>query len=186
MRFIVSWSFRSKFRSIEIVNGPAFWPTVGWVALAVFVQTVLAPSLTVRNAVPSFAVIAIVLYASRVGARRGAALGVIAGVLTDAVSGTGGGWTIADTAVGLIVGGASGRIFADSVLSSTLLVGAAVLVRDAVFWAVMTAEGFPRGYGTAHLHAALWQAALTAAYALAYVMLRNRVGGDSTRIERYS
>jgi rod shape-determining protein MreD len=182
----VSWSFRSKFRSIEIVNGPAFWPTVGWVGLAVFAQAVLAPWLIVRHAIPSFVTIAVVLYASRVGTRRGAVLGLIAGVLTDATAGTGGGWTLADTAVGLIVGAASGRIFADSVLSSALLVGGAVILRDAIFWIVMSAEGFPRGYGTAHLHASLWQAALTAIYALAYVMLRNRVGGDTTRIERYT
>lgn len=182
----MSWSFRSKYRSIEIVNGPGFWPTVGCVALGLFVQTTLAPALTVRHALPSFVTIAIVLYALRVGARRGATIGLIAGVLTDAIAGTGGGWTIADMLLGLIVGGASRRIFADGVLSSTLIVGVATLLRDTIFWIVMAAEGYPRGYGMAHAHASLWQALLTAIYALAYLMLRNRLGGDTTHIERYA
>jgi len=34
--------FRSRFRSIEVVTGPALAPTVGWTALAVLVQTMFA------------------------------------------------------------------------------------------------------------------------------------------------
>ena len=181
----MSWSFRSKFRSIEIVNGPSLWPSVGWVVLALYAQTVFAPLVTLRHAVPSLTTIAIVLYALRVGGRRGAALGIVAGVLTDAVAGTAGGWTIADTVVGLGAGAVARGFFADGILPPSFLVAAAVFVRDGVFWIVMVMEGYPRGFGTTHLHESLWQAALTGATALAYLYVRMRFFDDSTRIERY-
>jgi rod shape-determining protein MreD len=181
----VSRSFRSKFRSIEVVTGPALWPTIGWVGVALFVQCVLAPTLTFRHALPSFTTIAIVLYAMHAGSRRGALVGIIAGALTDAVSGTGGAWTIADTLVGLGAGAIVRVYFADGVLAPSLLVAAAVLVRNAIFWVVMVMEGYPRGFGTTHLHETIWQALLTGMCALAYLAGRSRFFNVATRIERY-
>ena len=61
-------SFRSNYRSIEIVSGPEFWRAAGWVVLGLFVQTVFAPLLVVRGGIPSFVTIAVVLYALRAGA----------------------------------------------------------------------------------------------------------------------
>jgi rod shape-determining protein MreD len=181
----VSSLFRSKFRSIEIVTGPALWPSIGWVVLALFAQTVLAPSITVRHAVPSFTTIAIVLYALRTGGRRGAVLGIVAGALTDAVAGTAGGWTVADGLIGLASGAVAREFFADGILPPSFLVAAAVFVRDALFWIVMAMEGYPRGFGTTHFHASVWQAALTGLCALAYLYVRTRFFEVSTRIERY-
>lgn len=181
----MSWSFRNKFRSIEIVTGPALWPTIGWILVALFVQTVLAPWLTFRHAMPSFTTIAIVLYALRVKDRRSAVVGIIAGVLTDTVAGTAGGWTIADTLIALGVGAVARGFFADGVLPPSFFVAAAVLVRDGIFWIVMAMEGYPRGFTTAHLHASLWQAALTGLCALVYLAGRSRFFDVSTRIERY-
>ncbi len=43
-RSAVSWSSRSSFRSIEVVEGPKLAPTVGFAVLAVFLQTVFAQS----------------------------------------------------------------------------------------------------------------------------------------------
>lgn len=154
--------------------------------LGLFVQTVFAPWLTFRNAIPSFATIAVVLFALRAGARRGAIVGIVAGVLTDALAGTGGGWTLADATVALACGGVSRGLFADGVVPPAVLVALAVLLRDALFWIVMATEGYPRGFATAHLHASLWQAALTGACALVYLIVRNRVGGARTRVERFA
>ena len=178
--------FRSKFRSIEIVNGPSFWRSAGFVALGLFAQTVFAPLLQVRSGMPSFVTIVVVLYALRVGARRGAVLGILAGVLTDAVAGTGGAWTIAYTLLTLMAGGVSRSFFADGAPLTGLFVGVAVLVRSALFWAIMSAEGYPRGYGAVHLHAALESGVLTAVYAVVYLLFRARFGGEQTRIERYA
>jgi rod shape-determining protein MreD len=181
----VSSSFRSKFRSIEVVNGPTLWPSIGWVVLALLAQTIFAPWFTIRHAVPSLTTIAVVLYALRSGGRRGAVLGIVAGALTDAVAGTAGGWTIADTTIGLATGAVARGFFADGILPPSFLVAAAVLVRDGVFWVVMAMEGYPRGFGTTHLHAAVWQAALTGLTVLVYLYVRARFFDDSTRIERY-
>ena len=178
--------FRSKFRSIEIVNGPAFWRSAGCVALGLFAQTAFAPLLVVRNGIPSFVTIAVVLYALRLGARRGALLGLVAGVLTDAVAGTGGAWTLAYTLLALLCGAVSRGFFADGVILPSLFVGVAVLGRSLLFWVIMSAEGYPRGYGAVHLHAALESGALTAVYAFVYLLYRSRFGGEPTRIERYA
>ncbi|HEV8021979.1 MAG TPA: rod shape-determining protein MreD [Candidatus Lustribacter sp.] len=178
--------FRSNYRSIEIVSGPSFWRSAGLVALALFVQTVFAPLLVVRAGIPSFVTIAVVLYALRVGARRGALLGVTAGVLTDAVTGTGGAWTLSYTALAMLCGGITRGFFADGVVLPSLFVGVAVVVRNAMFWIIMAAEGYPRGYGAVHLHAALESGALTAVYAFVYLLFRSRFGGEPTRIERYA
>lgn len=177
---------RSRFRSIEIVNGPPFWRSAGCVALGLFVQTVAAPLLVVRSGMPSFVTIAVVLYALRVGARRGTILGIIAGVLSDALAGTGGAWTLAYTLLAFACGAISSDFFSDGVITPSLFVGLAVCARSAVFWAVMAAEGYPRGYGTVHLHGALESGVLTAVYAFVYLLFRARFGGRRTRIERYA
>src|ERR1035438_8480395 len=96
-RSAVSWSSRSSFRSIEVVEGPALWPTIGLAVLAVFLQTMFAQFVTFRGGTPSLVTIAVVLYAAKVGARRGALFGIIAGVLEDCFAGTGGAWTGAAT-----------------------------------------------------------------------------------------
>ena len=62
-----------------------------------------------------------------------------------------------------------------------------MIVRSALFWIVMSAEGYPRGYGAVHLHGALESGALTAVYAFVYLVFRSRFGGsEPTRIERYA
>jgi rod shape-determining protein MreD len=178
--------FGSKYRSIEIVNGPNFWRSAGFVALALFAQTTFAPLLVVRAGAPSFVTIVVVLYTLRVGARRGALLGIVAGALTDAVAGSGGAWTLAYALLALACGAVARGFFADGLVPPSLFVGAAVVVRSALFWAIMAFEGYPRGFGTTHLHAALESGALTAVYTFVYLLFRTRFGGEQTRIERYA
>lgn len=178
--------FQSKYRSIEIVSGPAFWPSAGFVALAVFAQTAFAPWLIVREGIPSFVTIAVVLYTLSAGARRGAPLGLIAGVLSDAVAGTGGAWTLTYTLLALACGAVARGFFADGLVPRSLFVGVAVVARSAMFWTIMAFEGYPRGFGTVHLHAAFESGALTALYAFVYLLFRARFGGEETRIERFA
>jgi rod shape-determining protein MreD len=178
--------FRSNYRSIEIVNGPSLWRAVGFVVLGLFVETVFRPFLMVRSGVPSLITIAVVLFALRAGARRGAVLGIIAGVLTDAVAGTGGASTISYTLLALFAGAISRGFFADGIVLPSIAIGIAVVARLTMFWIVETAEGYPRGYGAVHLHAALESGVLTAAYAFVYLLIRTRFGGEQTRIERFA
>jgi rod shape-determining protein MreD len=177
--------YRRKYRSMEITVGPAYWPAFGWTALLAFLQTVLVPLLAFRGAVPSLVAIAVVLYASRAGARRGALLALPAGVLEDVFAGSAGGWTISTTVVALLVGLFTRRMFADGAFVPAVLCGAAVLIRDLVFWSIMRIEGFPPGFAVAHLHTSLWRALLTALVAFAWLILRGRLVTDKTTIERY-
>ena len=170
---------------MEITVGPAYWPALGWTSLLAFAQTVVVPLLAFRGAVPSLVTIAVVLYASRAGARRGAMLALPAGLLEDIFAGTGGGWTIATTVVALMVGGFSRRMFADGAFVPAVLCGLAVLVRDLMFWSVMRVEGFPAGFALAHAHTSLWRALLTAIVAFTWLVVRGRLVTDKTTIERY-
>ena len=85
----------------------------------------------------------------------------------------------------LAVGEISRTFFSDGVAMLGALVAIAILFRDAIFWAVMSMEGYPRGFAVAHLHAALWQAGMTGACAVVYLLLRSRFITDRTTIERY-
>jgi rod shape-determining protein MreD len=165
----VSWSSASKL----------------WLIAALFVQTAFAPWLTVHGVVPSFVTIVVVLGALRGGVRSGLILAAIAGVLTDAVSASGGGWTFAYLAVGLGAGAARSRFFGDGIVLPSVIVGVAIVVRNAIFWAIATAEGYPRGYGIAHVHAALEQAALTALVAALVQAVRLRFA-DPARTQRFA
>lgn len=178
--------YRTKYRSVELIVGPAYWPTLGITALLAFVQTLFAPLITFRGGIPSLVAISVVLYANRVGARRGALLAIPSGLLEDVFAGTGGGWTLATTAMALCVGGLSRRVFADGAFVPAILCALAVLLRDFVFWLVMRFEGYPRGYSVAHLHAALWAAALTALVAFSWLVVRGRLVVDKTTIQRYA
>jgi rod shape-determining protein MreD len=177
---------RNSFRSVEVAVGPALWPSVGFVVLALLVQTTFAPYLTLRSGMPSFVTAVVVLYALRTGARRGVVLGAIAGALTDMVAGTGGGWTIADTLVALGSGAVSRGFFSDGMFPPVMLVAIAVLARDALFWLVMLAEGYPRGFFGVHLHATLESAALTALATFVYLVIQARLGRERPRIQRYA
>ncbi|MFN2459079.1 MAG: rod shape-determining protein MreD [Candidatus Velthaea sp.] len=177
--------YRNKYRSIEIVTGPSLLPTIGWAALAVLAQTTFAPYLMYRGAVPSFVTIAIVLYAIRAGARRGAVLGIIAGALEDVFAGTGGAWTVASTIVALGVGAVARGFFSDGFPMLGALVAITVLARDTVFWLVMRLEGYPPGLATAHAHTAIVQAALTGFITVLYLIGRSRLVVDRTNVERY-
>jgi rod shape-determining protein MreD len=170
---------------MEITVGPAYWPVLGWTALLGFLQTVVVPLLAFRGAVPSLVTIAVVLYASRAGTRRGAMLALPAGVLEDVFAGTAGGWTISTTIVALLVGLVSRRMFADGAFVPAVLCGLAVLARDLMFWSIMRIEGFPPGFAVAHLHTSLWRALLTALVAFGWLVLRGRLVTDKTTIERY-
>ncbi|HTW84762.1 MAG TPA: rod shape-determining protein MreD [Candidatus Sulfotelmatobacter sp.] len=176
---------RTTYRSVEIAVGPAYWPALGWTSLLALLQTTLIPLLAFRQAVPSLVTIAVVLFAVRAGARRGAALAIPAGVLEDVFTGGAGGWTLSTTLVALLVGGFSRRMFADGVVAPAVLCGGASFVRDVMYWIFQRAVGYPAGYAVQHVHTALWRALLTALVAFVWLTLRGRFVHDKTTVERY-
>ena len=140
----MSSSFRSKYRSIEVVAGPALWPTIGWIVLAVFVQATLAQLLSFRGTVPALVMIPVVRYAVRMGARRGASAGVVAGVLDDAFGAGTGDWTIATTLVALGVGTLGRGFFSDGFVMQGFLVVLAVAPGDDVVFRLLTSQSLGR------------------------------------------
>ncbi|BDE08220.1 hypothetical protein WPS_34960 [Vulcanimicrobium alpinum] len=158
---------------------------LGWTALLALAQTTLVPLVAFRGAVPSLVTIAVVLYAVRTGARRGAMLAIPAGLLEDIFAGTGGAWTLGTTIVALLAGGISRRMFADGWFAPAVLCGLAVLLRDLLFWTVMRMEGFPAGFAVAHLHTSLWRALFTSLVAFVWLIVRGRLVVDKTTVERW-
>lgn len=124
-------------------------------------QTTLAHVLSVRGAVPSFVLVAVVLYAVRVDALRAAAFGLAAGLLEDAMAATtGAAWTISTLVTAIAASLASRGFFADSIPLATIVVAVATLLRAVLFWTVVSLEGYPPGLATMHFHQALFAAVL--------------------------
>jgi len=168
-----------------VIAGPALWPTIGWIALAIFVQSTLGRFLAFRGAIPALVMIPVVLYAVRMGGRRGAIAGIVAGLLDDAFGAGTGNWTIATPLVALGAGTLGRGFFSDGFLIQGLLVALAVALRDLVYWTLERFEGFPHGLGILHLHVSLIQAALTGLLTIAYLVARERFVADRTSVERY-
>ena len=117
----------------------------------------------IRNAEPSFVLVAVVWFAIRVNTQRAAIYGLAAGLCEDLLStSTGGAWTISTTLVAIIAGTLSRGFFADSLPLVSLITAIATLLRSLLFWIVMAFEGYPSGLATPHFHQALWEALFNA------------------------
>ncbi len=119
--------------------------------------------------------IAVVWYAIASDVRRAALFGLIAGLCEDILStGSGGGWTIATTLTAILASTASSGFFADSLPLVSAFVVLATLLRNAIFWVVMAAQGYPAGLGIIHFHKTLWQALLNGLL-VSIIMLVSRI-----------
>ncbi len=134
-----------------------------------------------RHAEPSLVLISVVWYALRTDARRAVLYGLIAGACEDMLgggltgAGTGGGWTIATTATALLVSSLSQRFFADSIPVVAAAVAVATLLRRLIFWIIMSLEGYPKGYASAHVHQALWEALMNVVLVTALMLAARAV-----------
>ena len=152
--------------------GPAWWHAGLILLVALVFQMTLAHNLIFRDAIPSAILVAVVWYAIRVDARRAAIFGLAAGLCEDLLAGgTGGSWTVSTTLVAAATGFVSGNFFADSLPLAAATAAFATLARNAIFWIMMGAEGYPGGLGTAHFHQTLWQALLDAALIVVAMLL---------------
>ncbi len=124
-------------------------------------QTTFAHLLQIRDAEPSFVLVAVVWYALRVDALRAATYGLAAGLFEDALAGTtGAAWTIA-TLLGAVAASLSSRgFFADSIPLAALVTGLATLLRALLFWTTLSLQGYPPGLAPQHFHQALIGSAL--------------------------
>ncbi len=180
-------------RSEDIAHSRAFWvanavpdavapayvpePPVWWhVALslvaALIVQSAFAPFLAVRGGTVSFVTLLVGWYATRVGTLRGFTFGLVAGLCEDALAGTTGvGWTFSTALAGAVAGRVANTWAADLRLVLVCGVAALGLARFAAFAVIEQMLGRPLASPVAAAHAALWQALLDAAVALAVLTI---------------
>lgn len=120
-----------------------------------------------RGAVPSVIFLVVATYALRAGTAGAILIGVAGGLLEDALAGnTGAAWTVATTLSALFVSGAARIVFTDSPSIFAVVLIAAALLREGLFWAVLSLEGFPVGLGAHFAKIAVASAFYTAGIAL--------------------
>ncbi|MBV8727066.1 MAG: rod shape-determining protein MreD [Candidatus Eremiobacteraeota bacterium] len=146
-------------------DGPSWERAALYLVAALIAQVTFLHYMTLRGATFSVVLIVVIWFSILADVRRAAIFGFIAGFCEDMLGlGTGGAWTISTTITALLAGALSRTFFADSIPLVTGIVVISTLVRDAIFWMVMKAQGFPPGLATLHFHQALWQALLNAIF----------------------
>ncbi len=129
----------------------------------------------VRGAEPSLVLVAVVWYALRSGSARATVYGLVAGIAEDILAfDSGGAWTFSTTIVALVSSLPARRFFVDSIPLFAIVTALATLVREAIFWIIKKAEGYPAGLGTIHFHEALVQALLNAVVAAVVTTVARR------------
>lgn len=168
-------SFRNSARP-HAVRLPIDWRGVAiWLFVAGFLQATVVHFVAFRGAVPSLIFLVVATYALRSGTAGAILIGAAGGLLEDALGGnTGAAWTIATAASALVVSGAARVLFTDSPSIFAALLVFAALVREGIFWATMSLEGFPVGLGAHFAKIALASAVYTAIIALIVVWARWR------------
>jgi rod shape-determining protein MreD len=168
-------SFRSNDREIAAVSAPSIAFAIAALLAAAVLQATLLHIIAIRNAAPSFVLIVVVLYAMRVGTKRGLLIGALGGLFEDALTGgTGGSWTVSTAMVALVAGGMSRFFFSDAPQALIIAVALGSLLRSAFFWTIMGLGGYPSGLGTTHLHGAILEALYTTLVATPVILFLGR------------
>lgn len=153
-----------------------------WLLLAALLQATLVHAFAIRGAVPSLVLLVVVSFSLRAPMRAAILFGACAGVLEDALAGTSGaGWTVATALTASLISASSRALFSDSVSLLAALVIVASLVRETVFWVVMSLQGYPPGLQIVHTKAALLDAAYTGLVFLAVGWARWRFAREARR-----
>jgi rod shape-determining protein MreD len=168
-------SFRSSARP-HAVRLPTDWRGAAiWLFVAGFLQATVVHYGAIRGAVPSLIFLVVATYALRAGAPGAIVLGALGGLLDDSLAGnTGAAWTIATTVAALGVWSAGRVLFTDSAPIFAVIVVLASLVREAVYWTVLSHEGYVVGLGMHYAKIALTSALYTAILAVLAAFIRWR------------
>lgn len=165
---------RTGPRSEVPITAPVWWIAGVALAIALLAQIEVLHAFSLRGATVSAVLFIVVWYALHSDVRGAAVFGLVAGLCEDAFSAqTGAGWTISTTITAMFVNALTRWFFADSIPVVAAVIVFATLFRRMLFWTVMALQGYPAGYAGIHLHEALWEALLNAAFAIvAMVVLR--------------
>lgn len=168
-------SFRNNAHA-HAVRLPTDWRGAAiWLFVAGFLQTTFVHFIAIRGAVPSLVFLVVATYALRAGAAGAIVIGAAGGVLEDALAGnTGAAWTIATAITALLVSRAARVLFTDSPSIFAVLLVVMALLREGLFWAVLSLEGFQVGLGVHFAKIAVACALYTAVAALVVIWARWR------------
>ena len=163
---------RVRPEDAEVSVAPRFWMLVALAIGAIVLQSTVLYPLSLRGAHLSLVTILLVWTGLRCGITTGGALGLIAGLVEDALGG-GGADVLATTLVGFCAGLLNVRFFADSLPVFVSAVAGATVLRGAVTYLV-TELGFGiRGSFHRVSHELVWQIVLNCACAaVALLVLR--------------
>jgi len=138
-------------------------------AIAVLLQVTLAHAWTLRGAQPSLLTVLIVWTGLRCGPTTGGWLGLIGGVLEDALGG-GGANVLGGALVGFLSGLLSSRYFAESLTVVIAAVAGGTIVRNAVSYIVLEIAYGDRGTYHRFAHATAWEVLLNCTLAAIVVL----------------
>lgn len=159
----------------EVFVPPRFWALVIAAIGAIIVQSTLLQPVSLRGAHVSLLTILLVWTGLRCGVTTAGALGLVSGVIEDALGGSGAN-VLATTITGLCAGLLNVRFFADSLPVFVGAVAYATLLRGAITYIVSElALGI---HGSFHRvsHELIWQCVLNCAVA-ACALLVERIAG---------
>jgi len=166
-----------------VPDPPALWVAAVSIALALLIQSTLAPYLSVRGAPFSLVTLVVAWYAVRTGSLAGLTCGLLAGAAEDALAGASGvGWTFATGLAGALAGRLHGTWMADTKLALIPAAAIVTLFRYFAYALVMQAQRAPVPFALAHFHTALWQSALDAVLAALVLTFVPAVAGGRYRL----
>jgi len=163
---------RVRPEEAEVSVPPRFWVLVLVGVAAIVVQSTLLRSFSLREAHLSLVTVLLVWTGLRCGITTGGLLGLILGLVEDALGG-GGANVLATTLVGFCAGLLNVRFFADSVPVFVSAVAGATVVRAVITYAVMELGFGERGSFHRVSHELVWQIVLNSiAAAIVVLVLR--------------
>lgn len=159
----------------EVFVPPRFWALLLVAIGAIVVQSTILQPVSLRGAHISLLTILLVWTGLRGGVTTAGALGLLSGIVEDALGGSGVN-VLATTVTGLCAGLLNVRFFADSLPVFVSAVGLATLLRGVVTYAVSELAFGIRGSFHRASHELAWQCVLNCAVA-ACVLLGERIAG---------
>jgi rod shape-determining protein MreD len=167
---------RARPVDAEVSVRPKFWVLLLLAVAAIVIQSTLLHPLSVRGARISMVTILVTWVGLRCGVTTGGFLGLIAGLIEDALGGSGSnvlGTALAGYAAGLL----NPRFFPDSLPVFVSAVAGATILRDAVAYLVMEIGLGERGMFHHYSHEVAWQVVLNVIVAAA-ILLTLRVSAN--------
>lgn len=172
LRSTPSQRTRVRPEDAEVSVRPNFTLLLGLALLAIIAQSTILRSLAFHGAHVSLVTVLVVWAGLRGGATSGGWLGLLSGLVEDALGG-GGANVVGTTLVGYIAGLLSVRFFADSLPVFLSAVAAATWLRGAVAYLIMEVGLGERGMFHRLSHELVWQTLLNCVVAvLALLVLR--------------